>query len=300
MKKLQGFEDIGLTVDHSHQIAYGRKNGYTFLIHYLSNQRQYTLVTTVKGDNEDILSTYLHSLDQENFINWTNYKEETLMINVKNTKELSVYDFDTLMNNISSFCQMNGYEAACHQCHEKKPVNIYSISGNSVLMCEDCYQKITSSLPDPQTVNTPMGVLGALAGSLIGVIVWVVIYKLGYIAGITGFIMAVCCFKGYELLGGRIDKKGLYIALIIAVVMLAFAEMIALGLEIHSAMNDYYEVNILQAFGLIPLFLSEGEVIGGVVIDLLSGYLFMAIASFSYVKAIHQAVKTEGVNERIG
>lgn len=60
MKKLQGFEDIGLTVDHSHQIAYGRKNGYTFLIHYLSNQRQYTLVTTVKGDNEDILSTYLH------------------------------------------------------------------------------------------------------------------------------------------------------------------------------------------------------------------------------------------------
>lgn len=300
MKKLEGFEQIGFSIDKQHNVAYGLVDGYKYLVNFLPNQKQYSIMLTLLVDNEDILITYVKTLEHNPIVNWSFYRDQTIVINLKNTKELTVYDLETIMKDLSSFCHTNGYVQACPQCKEEKAVDVCSINGENVLMCSECFEKVVANQPPEKETNVPMGILGALAGSLIGVVVWVLIYKLGYVAGITGFVMSVCCFKGYELLGGRIDKKGVYIAVVIAVIMLAFAEMVAIGLEIHSAMNDYYTVSIPEAFSMIPLFLGESEVVFGVVKDLLSGYVLMAIASFSYIKNIHQIAKTQNVNERLG
>ena len=149
-------------------------------------------------------------------------------------------------------------------------------------------------------VNLPLGIVGALAGSLIGVLVWVIIYKMGFVAGITGFIMSVCCFKGYEMLGGRIDKKGVWIAVAIAIVMLGAAELISVGLEIYDVFGEMYGISMADAFRAIPAFLEEPEIMGPIVKDLLFGYVFMAAASFSYIKNINRTVSTDGVVERLG
>lgn len=300
MKKLEGFEQIGFKVNKEHHVAYGMIDGFKYLVNFLANQKQYSIMLTVLGDNEDILTTYMNSLEQNPIVNWSFYRDQTIVINIKNTNELTVTDLESLMKNLSAFCHTNGYVQSCPHCKEEKDVEVCSVNGENVLMCSECFENTTASQPAEKPVNLPMGILGALVGSLIGVVVWVIIYKLGYVAGITGFIMSVCCFKGYELLGGRIDKKGVYIALVIAVVMLAFAEMVALGLEIHSVMNEYYSLGLFDAFALIPTFLGDSEIVFGVVKDLLSGYLLMGIASFSYIRNIHHMTKTSGVNERLG
>lgn len=300
MKKLEGFEQIGFSTDKEHHVAYGIVDGFKYMVNFLPNQRQYSIMLTILVDNEEAMITYVKTLEQNPVVNWSFYRDQTVVINMKNTKELTVYTLETLMKELSAFCHTNGYVQACPHCKEEKAVDVCNINGENVLMCPDCFEKIVSNQPVEKTANLPMGILGALVGSIIGVVVWVLIYKLGYVAGITGFIMSVCCFKGYELLGGRIDKKGVYISIVIAVVMLAFAEMVAIGLEIHSAMNDYYSVSIPEAFSMIPLFLSDSEVKFAIIKDLLVGYALMAVASFSYIKNIHQIAKTDGVNVKIG
>ena len=67
--------------------------------------------------------------------------------------------------------------------------------------------------------NVLTGLIGAFLGSLIGVACIVAIGQLGYVASISGVIMAVCAIKGYELLGGAMSRKGAVIACILIVLM---------------------------------------------------------------------------------
>ena len=53
--------------------------------------------------------------------------------------------------------------------------------------------------------NIPAGIVGAFLGTLLGVVCTVVIGQLGYVASVSGLIMAVGALKGYELLGGRLS-----------------------------------------------------------------------------------------------
>ena len=60
--------------------------------------------------------------------------------------------------------------------------------------------------------NVVAGLVGAFLGALLGVVCTVVIGQLGYVASLSGLIMAVGALKGYELLGGRLSKKGAVIS----------------------------------------------------------------------------------------
>lgn len=303
MKKLQGLEEIGLTVDKKHECAYGVVDGYKFIVTFHPQARQYSIITSVKTQNEtDTLSQYLETMDKGTFINWMSYANEVVTVNVKNDKHLTVWDLNKIMKDIAAFAYQNGYVQCCHHCHEEIAVDACSLNGQNDLMCSHCLSQFSINAPEPKPINVPLGILGALIGSLIGVIAWLVIYNLGFIAGITGFIMAVCCFKGYEMLGGRIDRQGLWIALIIAVVMLAVAEMLSLGLEIMSVYNDYYDMGltIFDAMQAVPYFLGDSDILWAVIKDLAFGYIFMAAASFSYIKNLHKIVATDGVIERMG
>lgn len=259
------------------------------------------MITTMKNDNKTgVLSQYLEGMDKGQLINWTHYKDNTVIINLKNSKYLTVWEMDKIMKEIASIASQNGYVQCCRHCGQEIPIDVCSINGHIDLSCSSCLGQLAQNQPKLKDVNLPLGIVGALAGSLVGVLVWVIIYKLGFVAGITGFIMSVCCFKGYEMLGGRIDKKGVWIAVIIAIVMLAAAEMISLGLEIHDAFSAVYGISMTDAFRSIPSFLGEPEILGTVVEDLLFGYVFMAAASYSYIRNIHKTVSNDGVVERLG
>lgn len=301
MKKLKGFEEIGFTVNQAHQCAYGSVEGYQFVVNYLPQQRQYTLMATIKNENEaGAMTQYLDSMDKGNFINWTIYKDNAVIVNLKNHKELDVWAIQKIMQGIALTASQNAYVQCCRHCGEETVIYPVSVNGNTDLACEKCLVEFTSQQPPVKEVNLPLGIVGALVGSIIGVAVWILIYQLGFVAGITGFIMAVCCFKGYEMLGGRIDKKGVWIAIAISIAMLAVAEMICLGIEIHALYSEFYDISFFDAMSVVPDFLSEPEILSAVLGDLAFGYVFMAVASFSYIKNIQKRVNTEGVIERLG
>lgn len=301
MKKLEGLEQIGLTVNKKHECAYGMIGGYKFIVTFHPQARQYTLLTTIKSDNESgVLSQYLETMDKGAYINWASYSNYVMAVNVKNNKHLTVWDLEKMMKEIAGIAYQNDYVQCCRHCGQETNLDVCTLNGQNDLMCANCLSQYSMNLPAPKPTNMSLGIVGSLIGSLIGVAVWVIIYKMGFIAGITGFIMAVCCFKGYELLGGRIDQKGVWIALAIAVVMLAAAEMISLGLEILDVYGGYYDIHFFDAMQSVPYFLEDSDVLWAVIEDLAFGYVFMAAASFSYVRNMYKTASSDGVIERIG
>lgn len=104
--------------------------------------------------------------------------------------------------------------------------------------------------------NIVAGVVGAFLGSLIGVACVVIIGQLGYVASISGLIMAVCALKGYELLGGTLSRKGAAISMVLILAMTYFAHQLSWAIALAEAMEG--ELGIWESFRAIPQLLKSG------------------------------------------
>ena len=146
---------------------------------------------------------------------------------------------------VIQYLTMGRYSSGCEYCKsENVPVSDYEINGMHHLVCENCAGQIGQNLQQNQQEvqakksRVAEGIVGAVLGSLIGCILWILIYKLGYIAGIAGAAIGICAMKGYEMLGGHLDKKGVVISSVIMVVMIYFGNRIAWSWDAYDALKD--------------------------------------------------------------
>ena len=102
--------------------------------------------------------------------------------------------------------------------------------------------------------NVAAGVVGAFLGTLLGVVCTVVIGQLGYVASVSGLIMAVGALKGYELLGGRLSKKGAVISSLLILVMTWLAHRLTWAIALASAAG----LGVFESFQAIPELLEAG------------------------------------------
>lgn len=104
--------------------------------------------------------------------------------------------------------------------------------------------------------NVAAGIVGAFLGSLIGVACAVLIGQLGYVASISGLVMAVCALKGYELLGGTLSKKGAVISSLLILVMTYLSHRLIWAVALADALHE----GILESFRTIPELLDRGVI----------------------------------------
>ncbi|HPR80903.1 MAG TPA: hypothetical protein PK268_03215 [Enterococcus sp.] len=101
------------------------------------------------------------------------------------------------------------------------------------------------------------GLVGAFLGSVIDVIAIIVLGQLGYVAALSGIVLAIYSLKGYELLGGKLSKQGIIGSSIIMIIMV----YVGMRLDGSISMASYYqEADVFSAFRLMPQLLSEGYV----------------------------------------
>lgn len=98
------------------------------------------------------------------------------------------------------------------------------------------------------------GLVGAFLGSLLGAVCIIVVGQLGYVAAISGMVMAVCALKGYELLGGTLSRKGAVIACIWVLIITYVSYQLECALQIAQAA----EVGVFEAFRSIGYLLEGG------------------------------------------
>ena len=132
--------------------------------------------------------------------------------------------------------------------------------------------------------NMAMGIIGALIGAIIGGASIILISQLGYIASISGFILAFCTLKGYQLLGKSMSMKGVIICAVLMLITPFVADWIDWGILVVNSFPEY-NLTLLDGITVFPELLSEDpELVGEYLKNLGMIYLFVLLGGFVTVK----------------
>lgn len=139
-----------------------------------------------------------------------------------------------------------------------------------------------AEMPAPEQVG--LGILGALVGSLIGGASIVLLSRLGFVAAISGFLLAVCTLKGYELLGKKLSKTGIIVSIVLMVVVPFAADAIDWALVCYDELK-VLGASVFDCLVALPEFLSEGLIpMSNYLTNLGLLYLFVVIGGFTTIR----------------
>ena len=168
----------------------------------------------------------------------------------------------------------------CNHCGTTLP--------EGVSVCTVCGTPVQAATAGPEILpvreNVGLGILGAIGGALIGGASIILLSRLGFIAAISGFLIAFCTLKGYELLGKQLSRTGVIISIILMVVTPFLSSVVNVILEIHHDI-EYLGGSLIDAIELLPVMIAEGNLDYGVYFSNLGMlYLFVAIGAFSTIR----------------
>jgi len=143
----------------------------------------------------------------------------------------------------------------------------------------------TQPLSDP---NPLLGTVGAILFSLAGVALYVIIYQLGIIAGIVGFVIFWLAQFGFGVLGkckGNVPMSGLVVSIVVTAVMLIVAEFIAVTLSTQSVLADEgFVLSLTETAELVmETFKTDSEASGVIMSDLIFSFIFAGVAIVSHI-----------------
>ena len=175
----------------------------------------------------------------------------------------------------------------CQNCGKELP--------DHAAVCEGCGAAVATEpvVAAPATTapvfakpeNVLTGIVGALIGAVLGGASIIVLSQLGYVASISGFILAVCTLKGYELLGGQLSKRGILISCLLMAITPYIADRIDWAIVIARTFADE-GVTLAMAFAAVQEVIAESDMVGDYFSSLGMIYLFVVMGAFSTLKGL--------------
>lgn len=286
--------DTNLTYNENKNILYGTyKNYYTYIQAFpavilinlpvqlseaYTNKELNLLLTKLTKDYSNIQSAaYNNNSIQIRFEYKTIWKSNS-------DKILEI--LNTLIEEVS----MNSLRTCCPCCGEIAEITPFLINDMLIPCCDSCKIETKNSIANARESvkqiksNVIGGIIGAFLGSLIGVALWIVVAQLGYISSLCGAVLTVCTIKGYQLFGGKLDKKGIFLTIVITILMVFVSAYLSFGLDIYNAYKLDANITIFDAIKSVPDFLEYPEASRAFFIDLGLGYLFTLLCAVSQFK----------------
>ncbi len=158
-----------------------------------------------------------------------------------------------------------------------------------------------NTLPEMQTApvmdaapqkseNVLAGIVGAFLFSLAGGVIWFLLDMIGFYAGISGLIGAVCAIQGYKIFSGRLSRKGVIIAAIISLLVLALAWYLCFAKDLYQAHQEWYankEIDYMPTYAECVryggLWLEEPEIARSYLLNLGIGIVLAIVGSVRYI-----------------
>ena len=155
--------------------------------------------------------------------------------------------------------------------------------------CTFCGAPVTEETSAPavevKVENVTGGVVGAFIGAVLGGASIVLLAQLGFVAAISGVILAFCTLKGYELLAGRLSTKGIIISIVLMLITPYLADRISWAIELMKVFGEY-GLTFGDAFAAVPGLIEEGVIeMGAYLKSLLMVYGFTALGAYGSIKA---------------
>lgn len=271
-KVLQNYQQLAshlsLRLDEPSGLIYGAYGGYDVLIYMDTPGNPYTLTAAVSAKRLDGL---LEKAAVKEFVK--SHKKIKILDQQGYLVKVSTADLGTgeglaegmreVLDAFLNFLRTNGFSGCCQTCGRAEPVKA-CVAGEAYMnLCDSCYtnlqqnQAIQSSGKKRKKENIAGGIVGALIGSLLGVACIILLSQLGYVAAVSGLVMAVCTLKGYEILGGKLSTPGIIVCAVVMVVMIYVGNQLDWAVAIVQQFDS--EVGIGEAFRFVPELLREDK-----------------------------------------
>lgn len=282
----------GALTDYKQYMA-GNYRGYYIVVNF---QHPYYLVNVhATAQNEDITAELQTFLSQQQkairLLVKSEIRNNSILMYVstpnlaKNLPKVLNEAIEALIGKLVNM----GCTSGCGNCGDTDvALSQYGVNGTHHYLCDSCAKEIEANLQEQQinkmTTKSQFvpGLVGAFLGALIGAVLWILIYKLGYIAGIAGAVTAICAFKGYEMFGKHLDKKGVFTSIIIVILVIFFANRLAWSWEAYDALKSYGYTfaDIHRSLGEI---LEASELTASYYGDLVMGYVLTVLCSIGTI-----------------
>lgn len=283
---------VGFSFQKPYKTAYGVYGGYAATVRWLPS-KQYFLFMNVTGresegwqEKEQGLRAALEKLPlNTNFISYTYLSEHQLGVYLEPKGREDGANLTWTLGEVVRFVAAWGGVNGCEACEKPGALSFFGVNGLCRSLCADCSGKVLGAYQqeNKKKGNMPLGLLGAFLGTLLGAVLWVVVYQIGYIVGLVGFAIAAGAIWGYQKLSGKLTKKGLIWSLVIAVIMLAAGEFVAIAWDLYQ-LGGAFGYTFWDCCTMVIYLLAEPDVLWPVLGELGMGYFFMFLASFGFVR----------------
>lgn len=300
---VQARDATGMQLRGQNSMLCGYYRGYAMMTTLNSKNRCYDVAVWAARPGTDMVpqvNQWLADYTARNLVcTGGSYNGMVLMARIAMDKkrDITAQSLIAFYKEIAGWLAANGMVTTCDHCGAPD-TSLYHIGAGYNAVCPRCLEQMSQSARAQQKSvpgNLPAGIVGALLFSLAGVALWVVINRLGYIAAICGLVLMVCAFKGYEKFGKKLDMPGIVASILVAVFMALVSQYICIGLDIYEVFEEY-GATLFESLRAVPVFLfdPELELLGAYAPDLLMGFVFMAVGSFSFVRNAIAAQKHGG------
>lgn len=135
--------------------------------------------------------------------------------------------------------------------------------------------------------NFLLGLLGAVLGALIGGVAIILFDRLGFVASVSGFIMAYAALWLYQKFAKGLSTKGIIACIVIVILTTLLAENIACSIQIVEEFKSDYGITVSfgEIFGNLYKLIGEEVIDGGAyATSLVMVYAFTALGAFSVIR----------------
>lgn len=317
-KKNKNYQELamatGMHYDEANGVLHGKRDGFDFLLYPVDNSHPFVMELHTAAKSADGSALDKETINQfcmDKKMITTNLTQKNLNIishmGIQHTLLKMKNAANGSMNEMVNFLRSNAYSPCCDVCGQNVETAAVKTGGEYHHMCSDCETNLRSNfaMEAQQTAqnkeNIVGGIVGALLGSLLGVLSILVLNQLGYVAAVSGAIMAVCVLKGYEMLGGRLTKKGIVISVIIMILMTYFGDRVDWAIILlREGGGADAGFNIFECYRLVSYALAEDIInMTGYIGNLIFLYAFVALGAVPVVRRKLKEKKEEGIITRL-
>lgn len=256
-KYREQLQAMGFGYDDVTAVAYRKINNIAFIVRVNPASKEYNVTAACRPAKDgmiDPLRTALHQFasQRQNMLKTAFFEGKQIHICYQITFDILQGVNDAV--NFIMYC-VNQFECVpcCSKCGKFDVVDVYSVENSVSALCAECYGTLQSKITEDivresaTRTNYPMGILGAILGSLAGAVVWLLFSLMGFIGYIAGFISGFGGIMGYKWLGKKISTGGIVISIIISFVFLFLAMYLAVGIDLY---NQFKAEGLVELYGL--------------------------------------------------
>lgn len=314
-KVTQNYEQLaaamGMHLDGD--VIYGERGGYELLIYAADARYPYILTVSLSAKPQN--GIFLSKEEKKQFakdikpVAALQQQGNLITMVMGNTpkQEKLRENLEMGLSGLLSFLQARSYVPCCQFCGEQIQTTGYAAGNTYMHLCSECITgmrqdaTLASQQKAQKKENLVGGIVGAFLGSVLGILCILIFSQMGKIAAVSGVVMAVCTIKGYEILGGKLTKKGIAVCIVMMLAMTYIGDRLDWAIMIVREVGAEWGIDFAVAFQIVPDLLAEEIIDSGTYwYNLVLLYVFTIGGAIPTISSILKERKNEGVIKQIG